>query len=493
VQVFDDMSIKRKIVLLAGALGLALAASLGALKLTLDNALYRAAIADGTPHAVIGASVDQAIVGNQFGFIFLLTAAVLSLLTVIAFAVPAFAWYRRTKEKEAAERRADQLTEDAAAQNRRLQGMLANTPHGLCMFDADKCLVLCNARYAELYALPPSLLRPGTPLQKIVDYRQEVGTAPRNFPNYVTHDGVSWKKDGNSVFDVALEDGRTIRLNHLALAGGGYVATHEDMSEVELEASKARAARELAESRATLVAELERRNKELESFSYSVSHDLRGPLRAIDGFSHALLDDYGDRLDATGHGHLQRIRNAARRMGELIDDMLKLSRITRVEMTRGTVDLSSLAREVADDLQRRDLDHPVEFKVDDGLVVEADPRMMKIVLENLIGNAWKFTRRTDRPNVEFGMRRNGEAEFFVRDNGAGFDMEQAGKLFQPFHRLHTEAEFPGTGIGLATISRVIDRHGGRIWAESEVGRGASFFFTLPDIGDGAPAQGAHHN
>src|SRR6185503_18112609 len=162
-----------------------------------------------------------------------------------------------------------------------------------------------------------------------------------------------------------------------------------DMSEVELEASKARAARELAESRATLVAELERKNKELESFSYSVSHDLRGPLRAIDGFSHAILEDYGDKLDATGHSHLRRIRAAANRMGELIDDMLNLSRITRVEMIRDRVDLSSLAREVADDLQRRHLDHQVAFRVDDDLVVDADPRMMKIVLENLIGNAWK--------------------------------------------------------------------------------------------------------
>jgi signal transduction histidine kinase len=209
---------------------------------------------------------------------------------------------------------------------------------------------------------------------------------------------------------------------------------------------------------------------------------LRGPLRAINGFSHAILEDYGDKLDEAGHSHLRRISAAAIRMGELIDDMLTLSRITRDEMTRGTVDLTSLAREVADELQRRDGGHAVDFRVDDGLVVEADPRMMKIVLENLIGNAWKFTRHTERPNVEFGTLHNGEVAFFVRDNGAGFNMEQAGKLFKPFQRLHTEAEFPGTGIGLATISRVIDRHGGRIWAEAEVGRGASFFFTLPDAG-----------
>ena len=490
VRVFGGMSIKRNIAFLAVALGMAVAVACGALKVALDHALYRVVATGGETAAAIGGTVDQAGLHDEFRTVFIVAAALLSLLTGVAFAIPAVAWYRRAQEKQMADRRAEELAQDAESQQRRLEGMLANTPHGLCMFDADKCLVVCNARYAELYNLPPSIVRPGTPLQEIVDYREQVGTSPKNFPNYVTHDGVAWKKGGNSVFEVALEDGRTIRLNHLALAGGGYVATHEDMSEVELAASKARAAGELAESRAALVAELVSKNKELESFSYSVSHDLRGPLRAIDGFSHAILEDCGDQLDATGQSHLKRIRAAARRMGELIDDILKLSRITRAEMSLGRVDLSSLAREIADDLQRRDHDHSVDFKVDDGLVVEADPRMMKIVLENLIGNAWKFTRRTDRPNVEFGMRRNGEAAFFVRDNGAGFNMEQAGKLFQPFHRLHTEAEFPGTGIGLATISRVIDRHGGRIWAESEVGRGASFFFTLPEMGEAASAQSA---
>ena len=166
-------------------------------------------------------------------------------------------------------------------------------------------------------------------------------------------------------------------------------------------------------------------------------------------------------------------------MGELIDDILQLSRVTRAEMMLGPVDLSALAREVADDLRRRDKDQTVDINIADGIVVEADPRMMKIVLENLIGNAWKFTHRVDHPSIEFGMRSNSDPVFFVRDNGAGFDMGHAEKLFQPFQRLHSEAEFPGTGIGLATIYRVIDRHGGRVWAEGEVGRGASFFFHAP--------------
>jgi signal transduction histidine kinase len=446
---------------------------------------------DGVPIAVVGASVDQTRVRDAFRTIFLTVAVLLFLLTGVAFAIPAIAWYRRTREKQTADRRADRLAEDAHAQNLRLEGMLANTPHGLCMFDADKCLVLCNARYIELYKLSPEAVRPGTPLQKIVDHRNEVGTGPVDFPNYVTHAGLEWKPEGNSIFDITLQDGRLVRINHLALAGGGYVATHEDVSEVEREALKARVARELAEARAALLEELERKNKELEAFSYSVSHDLRAPLRAIDGFSHAILEDCAGQLDETGQSHIRRVRAAARRMGELIDDILKLSRVTRAEMILGPVDLSSLAREVADDLQRRDPDLIVDIRIDDGLVVEADPRMMKIVLENLIGNAWKFTRRVDRPSIEFGERHASDSAFFVRDNGAGFDMGQAEKLFQPFQRLHSEAEFPGTGIGLATIYRVIDRHGGRVWAEGEVGRGASFFFTIPAPGSQPLHEGVH--
>ena len=219
---------------------------------------------DGHPIAVVGAYVDHTALRDQFRTVFLAVASSLSLLTGVAFAIPAVAWYRRTREKQMADRRGDQFAEDAQAQNLRLEGMLANTPHGLCMFDADKCLVLCNERYIELYKLSPEVVRPGTPLQRIVDYRDQVGTAPVNFPNYVTHLGLEWKAEGNNVFELTLQDGRMIRLNHLALAGGGYVATHEDVTEAEREALQARAARELAETRAALVSELERKNKELE-------------------------------------------------------------------------------------------------------------------------------------------------------------------------------------------------------------------------------------
>ncbi|MEJ0011012.1 MAG: response regulator [Bauldia sp.] len=251
----------------------------------------------------------------------------------------------------------------------------------------------------------------------------------------------------------------------------------EELLTKELEAADARAARELAETRAELVGELERKNKELEAFSYSVSHDLRTPLRAIDGFSQALLEDYPDKLDATGQNYLKRIRSGAQRMGELIDDMLQLSQVSRAEIHAQPLDLSALAREIAAGLSAGG--RKVEVRIEEGLVAKADRQLMKIVMENLLGNAWKFTGKADNPAVEIGATDAPEGTaFYIRDNGAGFDMALADKMFQPFRRLHSEAEFPGTGVGLATIHRVIDRHGGRIWAEGKVGAGATFYFTL---------------
>ena len=253
----------------------------------------------------------------------------------------------------------------------------------------------------------------------------------------------------------------------------------EELLSKELEAADARASKELAETRAELVAALERKNRELEAFSYSVSHDLRTPLRAIDGFSQALLEDYPDRLDNAGQGYLRRIRGAAQRMGELIDDLLQLSRVSRAELHVQPLDLSALAREIATGLSAGG--RKVSVLIEDGLTVNGDRQLMKIVMENLLGNAWKFTGKAENPEVEIGAMSAPAAQgraFYVRDNGAGFDMALADKMFQPFRRLHSEAEFPGTGVGLATIQRVIDRHGGHVWAEGKVGAGATFFFTL---------------
>jgi two-component system, NtrC family, sensor kinase len=253
----------------------------------------------------------------------------------------------------------------------------------------------------------------------------------------------------------------------------------------ELEATEARAARELAETRAALVGELERKNKELEAFSYSVSHDLRAPLRSIDGFSQALLEDYLERLDDRGKDYLRRVRTAAQRMSELIDDLLQLSRLGRAELKRERIDLADIARLVAADLRKNDPQRQANVVVEEGLWAEADSRLIRVALENLLGNAWKFTAQVEAPKIELGATPGGDA-FFVRDNGAGFDMAYVGKLFGPFQRLHAEAEFPGTGIGLAIVQRIINRHGGRAWAEGEAGRGATFYFTIPPADTGDP-------
>ena len=225
--------------------------------------------------------------------------------------------------------------------------------------------------------------------------------------------------------------------------------------------------------------QLEVANKELEAFSYSVSHDLRSPLRAIDGFSQALMEDYAELLDDMGKDYLSRVRAAAQRMGNLIDDMLKLSRVSRAEMNLQRVDLTSMAESVLDDM-RQELRKDLQVNVTSGLTAVCDPHLMKIALTNLLNNAWKYSSKVAQPKIEFGMRfYQGEPAFFVQDNGAGFDMAYADKLFGAFQRLHTAGEFPGTGIGLATVKRVITRHGGRVWATAKPDKGATFYFTLP--------------
>lgn len=226
-------------------------------------------------------------------------------------------------------------------------------------------------------------------------------------------------------------------------------------------------------------AQLEVANAELDAFAYSVSHDLRAPLRSIDGFGQALLEDCADQLDAAGRDHLGRVRAAGQRMGVLIDDLLRLSRVTRSELRRERVDLSALAEDVAADLRRSAPARTVQLTVAPGVVAEGDPHLLRVVLENLLGNAWKYTAKHPRAEIEFGgTDRGGERAFFVRDNGAGFDMKYASKLFGAFQRLHSSAEFEGSGVGLATVQRIVRRHGGRVWAEGAPRHGATFYFTL---------------
>jgi light-regulated signal transduction histidine kinase (bacteriophytochrome) len=221
--------------------------------------------------------------------------------------------------------------------------------------------------------------------------------------------------------------------------------------------------------------------KELEGFCYSVSHDLRAPLRSIDGFTHALIESCSDKLDPVGREYLQRVRAASQRMGQLIDDLLHLSRVGRREMHMQEVNLSDLAVGVLRDLQSPEASRRVEVVITPELYGRGDERLLKIVLENLLGNAWKFTSKTSRARIEFGREeKDGREAFYVRDNGAGFDMTYADKLFMPFARLHSANEFPGTGIGLSIVQRIINRHGGRLWAEGKPGGGATIWFALAD-------------
>jgi PAS domain S-box-containing protein len=225
--------------------------------------------------------------------------------------------------------------------------------------------------------------------------------------------------------------------------------------------------------------ELEAANKELEAFSYSVSHDLRAPLRGIEGFSQALHEDYHQRLDDTAKDYLRRIRAATQRMGELIDDLLNLSRVTRAEMYKEPIDLTKLANEVVQELETREPQRTVSLKIAEGMRAEGDSRLVRVALQNLIGNAWKFTSKKDDAEIEFGQQSsNGTRTFFIRDNGAGFEQSYASRLFGAFQRLHGSNEFPGSGIGLATVQRIIHRHGGSVWAEGSVNHGATIYFTF---------------
>jgi len=234
--------------------------------------------------------------------------------------------------------------------------------------------------------------------------------------------------------------------------------------------------KELVEERTRNLSEA---NRELEAFSYSVSHDLRAPLRAIDGFTEILQEDYEHLLDKEGSHYIQRIRAGVRRMNELIGAMLQLSRISRQELDTVTVGIGKLARTIADNLQESDKQRDVEFIIDEDLYVAADIQLLRIVLDNLLANAWKYTAKVESAVIEFGMQREEKQDvFFLRDNGAGFDMAYADKLFAVFGRLHKEDDFEGSGVGLATVERIIRRHGGRVWAESKPGKGAVFFFTL---------------
>ncbi|HKK63753.1 MAG TPA: PAS domain S-box protein [Bacteroidales bacterium] len=257
----------------------------------------------------------------------------------------------------------------------------------------------------------------------------------------------------------------------------GQITDITDKKNVELELEK------LNQNLETKVAErtrlLEFANKELESFSYSVSHDLRAPLRAIDGFSQVILEDYSEKLDKTGHDYLNRIRSASQKLSRLIDHFLALAKVSRTSIEKKTVNLSNIVENVAEMLKTSDPDRNVTFEIEKNIMAYADPRLIRTVIQNLIENAWKYTSLEKKARIEFGqLQKDQNPVYFVKDNGAGFDMKFYENLFQPFRRLHKEKDYSGSGIGLATVNRIIERHSGKIWAYSEVGSGSVFYFTL---------------
>jgi light-regulated signal transduction histidine kinase (bacteriophytochrome) len=268
-----------------------------------------------------------------------------------------------------------------------------------------------------------------------------------------------------------------ISLSPLETGEGSLVSSAiRDITERKKAQDSIRQLNETLELRNT---ELTTINKELESFSYSVSHDLRAPLRAIDGFSLALLEDHGDKLPAEGKDQLERIRAATGRMGHLIDDMLRLARIARSEVVRDDVDISHLAQEIVAQFRSSEPSRRVAVDIAPNLKVSGDRHLLRAMLENLLGNAWKFTSKRSDARIEVGVTGCGsDLAYFVRDNGAGFDVQYADKLFGVFQRLHSDREYPGTGVGLAAAQRVVSKHGGRIWAEAAVGQGATFYFVL---------------
>ena len=364
---------------------------------------------------------------------------------------------------------------------------------GIYEADRDGKLTFANARWCEIagWSIERAMSSPWIEAIHPDDRAMVLATLRGRFTGEVESGQLS------SPFRVVHDDGVEVWVRSSSTllrdeAGEvtGYVGFVLDVTAIKLREQAERASeariRELNEDLQRRNVQLEQANRELESFSYSVSHDLRAPLRTIDGFSLAVLNEHGDALDATARGHLARVRRATQTMGQLIDDLLLLARVTRSEIREGRVDLGAMAEETVARLRAAHPAREVEVVVAPGLLAWGDGPLLRTLLDNLLDNAWKYTGKRARARVEIGARdEGGERIFFVRDDGAGFDMTYAGKLFNAFQRLHTEREFPGTGIGLATAARIVGRHGGRIWAVGAPGEGATFSFVLGSSPGGA--------
>jgi PAS domain S-box-containing protein len=417
---------------------------------------------------LVGAGVQlYPAVGVSFG---------LGTSVYIAFS---FERYRRAiAAHEAGRQSAERALRDSEAE---LRGIFDNLEDVYCRIDLDG--IVCRIspsirRYG--YHAPDVLGRPLTELSTEPDLRDQLLETLRNAGSVRDWEIVLRRADGS-------EAPASFNAHVLRGPGGemvGFEGLLRDMTARKQAETEIHRLNEDLRRRAT---DLEVANRELEAFSYSVAHDLRAPLRGIDSFSSILAEDYGGHLDEPGLGYLKRIRAAAQRMGQLIDDLLQLSRVARADLRRDVVDLSALVRGIVDELRRRDPLRRAETTIAANIVVAGDPMLLRVALENLLENAWKFTSKQESCHIEFGSRadESGETVYFVRDDGVGFEKKYAGKLFGAFQRLHSSSEFEGTGIGLASVERVIRRHRGRVWAESVLGQGATFYFTL---GSGAVAE-----
>ncbi|HYB99297.1 MAG TPA: CHASE domain-containing protein [Candidatus Limnocylindrales bacterium] len=356
-------------------------------------------------------------------------------------AVPAMIWYKDTKNRFL-------LVNEAAA---------ASMGRTVKEMEGKPCSEILPAKAYDLYRDDLEIIQSGKPKLGVIEEldlpsRKSIWIRTDKLPEYDSM-------------------GRVV----------GILVFAQDITErLTAESEVRRLNAELEQRVAARTAELRAANHELESFAYSVSHDLRTPLRTIDGFSQLVLDEFGSKLDASGLEYLERVRSASQRMGHLIDDLLKLTRVSRSELRREPLDLSALARQVCDDLRRNDPGRHVEVVIDPVPVAKGDPVLMLNVMQNLLGNAWKFTSRAEAARIEFGSLTTGEGRtaYYVRDNGVGFDMVYVEKLFGAFQRLHAQEDFEGSGIGLATVQMILRRHGGEVWAEGVPGKGATFYFSI---------------